>query len=110
MSTKLIITRGNTENPVFKLRYNGQPITASDVKKVEFAFGSEEVIKTYPEDVEYDTDLGAFRAHLTQEDTFKLPRCATMYQIRMYFNDGAVKSTPCICMLVNPSISKVVLE
>lgn len=103
----LIITQGNTENPVFRLKYNGQPITASDVKKVEFAFGS--VIKTYPESVEYDAELGAFRARLEQEDTFKISSSEMSYQIRMYFNDKNVKATAIFPMLVNSSISKVVL-
>ena len=106
----LTITQGNTENIPFKLRYNGQPITASDVKKVEFAFCSGEVTKTYPsEDVEYDTELDSFRVRLSQEDTFKLSLCATKYQIRICFNDGTVKSTFESLMVVNPSISKVVL-
>ena len=110
MNNLLCITQGNTECPVFKLHARGQPITASDVKKVEFAFESEAVVKTYPEAASFDSENGAFRVPLSQTDTFALTVGESSYQIRIYFNDNSVKATPPLPMLVNPAISKVVLS
>lgn len=103
----LTITQGNTESPTFRLKYDGQPITASDVKQLEFTFGT--MVKKYPEDAEYDSELKAFRVNLSQKDTFALPTTTHRCQIRIRFNDNKVKATVVFPMMVNPSISKVVL-
>ncbi len=108
MNKTLTITQGNTESPVFKLNIKGEPVIASEVKKVEFSFGSEAVVKTYPNDgATFEKE--AFCVHLTQQDTFKLSTGKSRYQIRVYFNDDTVKATPQLPMVVNPSISKAVL-
>ena len=105
----LRIVQGNTEKPAIKLSIQGRRIAASDVKKVEFAIGSEDLIVTYPEDgVTYESE--AFHVPLTQEDTLSLPKGKGEYKVRVYFNDGTVKSTPRLPMVVDASISKVVLK
>ena len=45
----LTITQGETETLPIRLHIRGQPVTASDVKKVELAIESEDVqlLKTY---------------------------------------------------------------
>lgn len=112
MEDILTITQGDTETLPIRLHIRGQPVTASDVKKVELAIESEDVqlLKTYPDEAEYDTENNAFRFNLSQEDTFSLNVGKGTYQVRIHFNDDAVKSIDQLTMKVKPSISKVVLS
>lgn len=103
----MIIYQGNTYKLPFKLKINGQPVVADDVKMVEFAFG--EVIKTYPEHATFDNET--FTVPLTQEDTFSLPSKEKLYyQARVFFNDESVKGTTPKEFKVQPSVSKAVLK
>lgn len=103
----MIIYQGNTYMLPFKLKINGQPIIADDVKMVEFAFG--EVIKTYPEHATFGEEV--FIVPLTQEETFSFSAKEKNYfQVRVFFNDESVKGTKTKAFEVQPSVSKVVLK
>jgi hypothetical protein len=111
MDNVLTITQGDTETLPIRLHIRGQPVTASDVKKVELAIESEDVqlLKTYPDEAEYASDNSAFLFKLSQQDTFSLNVGKGTYQVRIHFNDDKVKSIDQLPMKVKPSISKVVL-
>ena len=102
----LIFNQGNTYNLPIRLKLNGTTLYPSDVKRVEFAFGN--IIKMYPEDVEFSED--AFIIPFTQEETFSFNTKENLkYQARVMFLDDSVKSTSPYPISINESISKEVL-
>lgn len=101
----MILYQGNTYNIPCSLTIKGVAITDDNVKKVEFAIGN--VIKTYPDTMSYEN--GKFIIPLTQEDTFSLEGQVNC-QIRVMFNDGSVKCGELSNVIVNNSVSKVVLS
>jgi hypothetical protein len=99
------IVKGNTYSLSIQLiNDSNQIITASDVYKVEFCFGT--VKKYYPDTATFDTDH--FNVPLTQEETFSLDRTAK-HQIRVLFKDGSVKASEIVIDNIMDSLSKEVL-
>ena len=98
----MIIYQGNTYKLPFKLTFNGQSITAEDVKKVEFSAGELRKGGTFED--------GYIVIELSQEDTFTLQPKDREYQIRVYFKDNSVKCTGKQPLSVCESISKEVLK
>lgn len=86
----ITLMRGNTYDLPITLKVGGAIILDTDVKKVEFIFGT--ITKTFPENVTFENN--AFIVHLTQEDTLALN--ATLHeqhQCRVLFNNGKAKAT-----------------
>ena len=98
----MIIYQGNTYKLPFKLTFNGQNITAEDVKTAEFSAGELRKVGAFKD--------GYIVFELSQEDTFSLTKNDREYQIRVYFNDDSVKNTGKQGLTVIESISKEVLQ
>lgn len=101
-----LVYQGNTYNIPIKLKINGEVISETDIKTVEFTFGK--IRKVYPDEVQFKD--GCFIVPLTQEDTFSLSEGADKYQTRVMFNDKNVKCTGTGSMTVRASLSREVLE
>ena len=102
----MIIRQGNTYQLPVKLSMRGKVIKDTDVKTVEFVFGS--IRKCYPEEVSFENDL--FLVFLSQEETFSLSaKASCIYQVRVLFADGSVKGSDPIEVNVGVSASKEVL-
>ena len=99
--------QGNTYSLAIELQDDvGSVIDIDLVDKVEFVFGP--VRKTYPEDAQFDRDLGQFIVALTQQDTFMLDHVVSC-QARIKFKDESVTGTGITREAVYESISKEVL-
>lgn len=85
---------------------NGTALTPDDVSKVEISIGS--VTKTYPDDVTYDSESGAFEMPISETDSHSMMGILPT-QVRVLFPSGEVSSATLGFMYVVASVSKSIL-
>lgn len=86
------------------IKNNGQAVEIDDIEKVEVTLLY--LQKYYPGQITYED--GTFYFHLTQEETFRLPKVCPM-QIRVKFKSGDVLGSEKKQIDVSAALSKVAL-
>ena len=93
--------------PIY-IKSDGSPLDVDDVSEVEFVLGK--IIKTYPDEVSYDSEEGAFLFPITQEETFAMRDIDVKFDVRVKFkNQSVVGLKPVRTIPMTEALSKEVL-
>lgn len=90
--------------PVY-ITSQGTYLDLSEISTVEITLHN--ITKRYPDEITYDSDMGAFLMPITQEESFSFPVKKRLYaQSRVLYNDGTVYATTPIDFFIGESLSK----
>lgn len=87
-------------------RANGNLVTDADVTNIEITIGN--LRKTIEDGVVYDSGSGAWKFHLSQEESFQMPR-RVKGQVRLLWTNGEVEGVSLGDISIEESISREVL-
>lgn len=94
------------QGDAYGLLFYGQGFSISDVSEVEFAVGT--LVKSYPDEVDYDENRECFIFPLSQEETFAMGDFVDA-QARVKFEDDTVIGTKIGRIDVQKSLTRTVL-
>lgn len=87
MSCKPMVMQGDQYYLPFKIKLDGEYIDVDNIELIEFVVGP--LVKSFPEEVKYNSENEMFLFYLTEEETLKLSGFPEI-QIRIKDNDGYV--------------------
>jgi hypothetical protein len=90
------------------------PISLNLIEKIEFTFGkkggnSTQIIKYYPNDVNYDAERNVFLVPITQQESIRWTEKRLPVQLRVKYLDGSVIPTNISTWDISDTLSNEVM-